>query len=94
MAGLTNAARRLAKEQAVGKPPQGIPHTWFVSGVIASVTAGAASDGNARVTVTYNGATQAMAYPSGYTPVVGHVVTVMLTSQGAVQILNHPIGTP
>jgi hypothetical protein len=91
---LSPNARRLAQEQGAGRQPQGVPTLWAEQGVIAAVTAGAASDGNAKVTVTYRGATQACAYPSWYTPVVGHVVIVGITSQGALTILSHPIGTP
>jgi hypothetical protein len=66
----------------------------FGQGVVATVTAGAASDGNALVTVACDdGVTAKCAYNAGYTPTVGHVV--LLAVQGPQRtILCHVIGTP
>lgn len=91
---LGKGARRLAAEQGRDRPPQGAPYSWPEPGVIAAVTAGAAADGNALVTVTYRGITTAAAYPSTYTPNVGHVVNLLVCSTGSVVILGRFIGTP
>lgn len=91
---LSRGGQRLAAEQNRGRPPQGVPYSWPEPGVIATVTAGAASDGNALVTVTYRGVTVEAAYPSTYTPVVAHVVNLLVTSTGGVFILGRFIGTP
>jgi len=91
---LGKGGQRLAAEQNRGRPPQGAPYSWPEPGQIATVTAGAASDGNALVTVTYRGATAEAAYPSTYTPVVGHTVNLLVSSSGAVFILGRFIGTP
>lgn len=70
-----------------------IPAQWMDVGVIATVTAGAAADGNALVTVTWQGSTSACAYPSTYTPVVGHRVLLAIQPPQIV-ILCRLIGTP
>lgn len=62
-------------------------------GVIATVTAGAAADGNALVTVTWRGTTVACPYPSTYVPVVGHVVLLLIVPPQLV-IVARLIGTP
>lgn len=94
MRGLTPNARRLAREQVRDKPPQGVTYSWVEPGVVATVTAGAASDGNALAAVTYRGVTQELAYLSSYTPVVGHTVAVSVSSSGAAFVLGRLIGTP
>lgn len=91
---LGRGGQRLAAEQARGRPPQGVTSSWAEPGVIAAVTPGAASDGNALVTVTYRGTTVAAAYPSSYTPVAGHTVNLLVSSGGGVFILGRFIGTP
>jgi hypothetical protein len=91
---LGKGGRRLAAEQSRGLPPQGAPYSWPEPGVVATVTAGAATDGNALVTVTYRGVTVAAAYPSTYTPVVAHNVNLLVCSTGSVVILGRFIGTP
>lgn len=91
---LGRGGQRLAAERARDRPPQGAPYSWPEPGVIASVTPGAASDGNALVAVTYRGVTTEAAYPSGYTPLAGHVVNLLVCSTGSVFILGRFIGTP
>ncbi len=91
---LGDGARRLSAERARDRPPQGAPYAGREPGQIATVTAGAAADGNALVEVTYRGVTVAAAYPSTYTPVVGHTVNLLVTSAGSVFILGRFIGTP
>lgn len=49
------------------------PSAWAV-GTIKAVAVGGAVDGNALVTVTWQGADVFVPYGSHYTPVVGHVV--------------------
>lgn len=52
-----------------------LPTTRLVIATIATVTAGAASDGNALVTLSWRGGTvTAAGYAAAYTPVVGHRV--------------------
>lgn len=65
----------------------------FEPGVIASVTPGAASDGNARVVVTWRGINVPCSYPSSYTPVVGHVVALWIDPP-QIFISSRQIGTP
>jgi hypothetical protein len=91
---LSRGGQRLAAEQGRDRPPQGITYSWPEPGVIATVTPGAASDGNALATVTYNGATQEAAYLAAYTPTVGHNVLLLVTSTGSVVILGRILGTP
>lgn len=86
---LARVARALPRRDLAGE----IPAQWMDVGVIATVTAGAAADGNALVTVTWNGATTACAYPSTYTPVVGHKVLLAIQPPQIV-ILCRLIGTP
>lgn len=65
-------------------------------GVIASVTAGAASDSNAVVTVTLRGQstpTTANGYNRSYAPVVGHMVVCDLID-GQLLIAYSPVGAP
>lgn len=91
---LGRGARRLSAERTRDRPPQGAPYSWPEPGQIATVTPAGASDGNALVEVTYRGTTTAAAYPSTYTPVVGHTVNLLVTSTGSVFILGRFIGTP
>jgi hypothetical protein len=60
---------------------------------IATVTAGAAADGNAAVAVTVDGNDIPAPYLASYTPVVGHTVSVLLNGNSPL-ILGHVIGLP
>lgn len=62
-------------------------------GTITAVSAGAAIDGNALVTVSWRGTSIFCPYPSTYTPVVGHVV-LLLVCPPRVVIIARLIGTP
>lgn len=62
-------------------------------GVIITVAAGAAADGNALVTVRWRGTDIRCAYPSTYTPVVAHVV-LLLINPPMIVIACRLIGTP
>lgn len=62
-------------------------------GAITAVAAGAALDGNALVSVSWRGTTIQCAYPSTYTPVVGHVVLLLIAIPRVV-IVARLIGTP
>lgn len=85
--------RRVAAEISRDRPPQGAPPSWFEQAVVASVAAGAASDGNALVTVTWHGASVQAAYLSSYSPTVSHTVLV-LVQPPSLLILGRVIGTP
>lgn len=85
---------RLAAEILRGKPPQGAPSAWVEPATVATVTAGAAADGNALATVTWRGASVQTAYLASYTPTVGHTVAVLYQPPGAPLILGRIIGTP
>lgn len=69
------------------------PEVWFEPGLIATVTAGGASDGNALVEVTWRGGTTEVPYLSTYTPTVGHTV-LLLVQLPQVVVLARIIGTP
>jgi hypothetical protein len=64
----------------------------FTVGTVAAVSAGGAADGNALVTVTWQGTSIQVAYAASYTPVVGHVVLLARTQP--LVILCRVIGTP
>lgn len=81
--------RRLAAELATGDQPARVE-----TAVVATSTPGAASDGNALVTVTWRGGTHAAAYPSNYTPTVGHNVAVLVQPPAGLLIMFRIIGTP
>lgn len=87
-------SKKLAAEILRGKPPQGAPSAWVEPAVVASVSAGAAADGNALVTVTWRGQSVQAAYLSSYTPTVAHVVIVLYQPPGGLLILGRAIGTP
>lgn len=91
---MDRGVRRLAAELVRDRPPQGVQYCWMEPGVVSSVTPGGASDGNALARVTYRGVTVDAAYPSGYTPTVGHNVVLLIQSTGSVLILWRVIGTP
>lgn len=62
-------------------------------GTIATVTAGAAADGNAAVTVTVRGSTIDAPYLASYSPVVDDLVMVLLVDNAPL-ILGGVIGLP
>lgn len=64
----------------------------FLVGTVTVVTAGAAADGNALVTVERLGTSSYATYGPHYTPVVGHVVLLARTQPPA--ILQRLIGKP
>jgi hypothetical protein len=74
-AGARAALRRLARTISNDTTP---PETKLRVGTIQTVTAGAATDGNAAVTVKVDGTTVPAPYNLNYTPTVGHVVLVAL----------------
>ncbi len=90
---LTNTSK-LAAEILRGKPPQGAPSCWIEPAVVASVSAGAAADGNALVTLTWRGQSVKAAFLSSYTPTAGHTVAVVYQPPGGLLILGRIIGTP
>lgn len=69
------------------------PQAWFEPAVITVVAAGAASDGNALVTVSWRGGTYYVPYLAAYTPVVGHTV-LLLHQHPQVVIVGRVLGTP
>lgn len=75
------------------KPAVTVPSTTWRNGTIAAVTAGAAADGNAAVTVTVGSDTIPAPYLASYTPTVGHMVRVEFTG-GSPLIHGHIIGLP
>lgn len=62
-------------------------------GTISTVTAGAAADGNAAVTVTVGSTTFPAPYLAAYSPTVGHQVLVVTVDSSPV-ILGRVIGLP
>jgi hypothetical protein len=91
-ANLAQIARRLADQQKT--QAQAPPADRFVWGTIATVTAGAASDGNALVTVTWRGATvTANGYLSSYTPVAGNRVLCTYIGNQLI-VLGRTVGAP
>ncbi|GAA2696562.1 hypothetical protein [Actinoplanes palleronii] len=91
---MTVNASKLATEILRGKPPQGAPSAWVEPAVVASVSAGAAADGNALTTVTWRGTAIQAAYLASYTPTAGHTVAVLYQPPGGLLILGRIIGTP
>jgi hypothetical protein len=89
----TNMAR-LAAEILRDRPPQGALSSAVAPAVVATVTAGAAADGNALVTVTWWGVAVPASYLASYTPTVGHTVAVVYQPPGGLLILGRIIGTP
>jgi hypothetical protein len=87
---MPSGLQRLVQQQTAQPLPE-LPEIPMA--VVATVTAGAATDGNALVTVTYNGATLPAKYLLHYTPVVGHQVMVA-KSGGVITILGRPGGFP
>lgn len=60
---------------------------------VAAVTPGAATDGNAAVTVTYGSDTFPAPYLASYTPTVGDVVLLLLNGPSPL-IVGQVIGFP
>lgn len=60
---------------------------------VTAVSAGAAADGTALVTVSWRGASLTASYLSSWAPTVGHVVLVAYRPPSLV-ILGRVIGTP
>lgn len=89
----TNTAK-LAAELLRDRRPQGAPTCWMEPATVATVSAGAAADGNALVTLTWRGQSVKAAYLSSYTPVVAHIVAVVYQPPGGLLILGRIIGTP
>ena len=86
--------QRAAAEMNRDRPSQGWQPLAAEQATVATVTAGAASDGNAAVTVTWHGSTVPAVYLSSYTPTVGHSVLVMVLPSAPLVILGRIIGTP
>jgi hypothetical protein len=62
-------------------------------GTITTVTAGAAADGNAAVTVSVEGNSVPAPYLASYSPTVADVVSVLFVGNSPL-ILGKPIGLP
>ena len=89
---LASAARRHADRTS--DRIAAIPASRMVVASVAAVTAGAAGDGNALVTVTYDGATvTAAGYAASYTPVVGHRVLCAIPDRQVI-VVCRVIGYP
>lgn len=90
---LADAARRFADHQSV-RVAAAAASTGIEFATVDSVSAGAASDGNARVTVTWRG-TSAVAngYVNSYTPRVGDRV-VCANEGDQLVIVGKIIGQP
>lgn len=69
------------------------PASQWAVGTVASVVAGGAADGNALVSVNWQGSSVRVAYASSYTPVTGHVVLMARVGPRLV-IVCRLIGTP
>lgn len=90
---LTNTPKFVA-EITRGRPPQGAPSAWVEPATVKTVTAGAAADGAALVTVTWRGEDVQAAYLASWTPTVNHVVAVLYQPPGGLLILGRMVGTP
>ena len=86
------AAQRLADQQTARLAD--VPAARLLRATVETVTAGAAADGNALVTVLWRGEELDVSdYPDSYTPVAGHrVLCAVVDTQ--LSILHHSIGTP
>lgn len=84
---------RLLADQQVEKL-QAAPGSKHFRATVTTVTAGAASDGNALVKVTYRGTEMPVAdYPDSYSPVVNDRV-LCVSVDGQPSILHRGIGFP
>lgn len=91
MSSALEAARQLALAIA---PADALPTLRHKIGTVTSVTAGAAADGNAAVTVTIEGNAVPAPYLASYTtPTVNDVVSVLLVDNSPL-ILGKRIGLP
>lgn len=90
---MREGVRRASAEVSRDRPPQGTPASWFEQATVTTVSAGAAADGNALVTVTWRGSPVQAAYLSSYAPTVSHNVLV-LVQPPSLLILGRVIGTP
>lgn len=90
---LTPAGRKLVAELTGTAGPGKRPSSWLEPAVVYSVTAGAATDGNALCVVTWRGIQTPVAYAAAYTPVVGHTVLLNVQPPSLV-ILCRVIGKP
>lgn len=85
-------ARAMADQQS--RRLATIPAAKLFRATVTTVTAAAASDGNALVTVTYRGTETPVAdYPDSYSPTVNDRVLCALVD-GQPSILHHGIGYP
>lgn len=89
-----NNAALVAAAITRDRPPQGALSASIEPAIVATVTAGAAADGNALATVTWRGVAVPAAYLASYTPTVGHTVAVLYQPPGGLVILGRVIGTP
>jgi hypothetical protein len=87
---LDDAVRLFADQQSAAVADR--PTAAFVATVTA-VAPGAASDGNALVTVVWRGRPLKVAYAASYTPVAGHRVKCDIVDGQAV-IAYRIVGTP
>lgn len=87
---MATGRQRFALQQ-LERAAAGLPD-WPVAEVTA-ITVGGGTDGNALVTVDYQGATLKVPFLLHYTPVVGHVVALG-RSGGNWIILGRPGGFP
>jgi len=85
---------RVAAELGRDRPSQGWQPVAAEQATVITVTPGAASDGNAAVTVTWHGTSVPAVYLSSYTPTVGHNVLVLVQPSAPLVILGRIIGTP
>ena len=90
---VARAARRFADRGSARLAD--IPAARLLKATVASVTPGAASDGNALVTVSWRGGEYEVAdYPDTYTPGVGDRVRCALDGDNELAILHRCIGYP
>lgn len=90
---LARAARRVADQNT--RKTAAADTGRRVVATVATVDPGAASDGNAVVTVTWRDGTAAAAgYASSYTPAVGHRVMCDLLPDGQLVVAYRIIGQP
>jgi hypothetical protein len=85
--------RRAAAELLRDRPPQGAPASWVEQAEVVDVTAAAASDGNALLTVEWRGTEVDAAYCAGYTPNIGDTVLVVVQPPSLL-VIDQVIGTP
>jgi hypothetical protein len=86
------ALKKLAR-QNVGPGSGKKVECWFETMPITLVSAGAAADGTALVEVDWRGTLTKAAITSTYTPVVGHIVLVLVQAN-QLTIISRVIGTP